>query len=95
MAKYGVNYYKVGQLINIYPDSEIAKRLNISRERVRQLKIMVRNRKIGEKSGKLRFRIRPCSKCGQKFEPRYQFSSTCGCMDYAYSRVKKLMCAST
>ena len=98
MAKYGVNYYKVEQWINKYPDSEIAKKLNISRERVRQLKIMIRNRKIGEKSGKWRFRIRACSKCGSEFEPTNQFSSTCGCMDYAYSRVKKVkkeMCAST
>jgi len=69
----GENYYKVVSMkLEGIPSNRIAKRLNISRERVRQLWVshQIRNNKDD-------FRI--CSKCNKKFLPKYKFQSTCGC----------------
>ena len=79
MGKYGLNYYRVKELAKDHRDIVIARKLSLSRERVRQLRM---RSTVTEP-----YDCRQCSKCGEWFTPIYKgkfskFRSTCGCVNY-------------
>ena len=70
----GANYFKVVNMkLDGMSSNHIAKRLNLSRERVRQLWMEYQTRNDSKND------CRSCSKCGDKFLPTYRYQSTCGC----------------
>jgi len=79
VARQGENFYRVKELAKDHRDVVIAKRLSLSRERVRQLRL----RSTIEKP----YDSRQCTKCGEWFKPikksrSSKFRSTCGCIAY-------------
>jgi len=79
VGKYGQNYYKVQELAKNHRDIVIAKKLSLSRERVRQLRVISA---IENPYGS-----RQCTKCGEWFKPTKRnkpskYRSTCGCRNY-------------
>ena len=79
MDRYGENFYRVKELAGSHRDTVIAKKLSLSRERVRQLRVMATVKKS--------YAHRQCTKCDTWFSPikkgRFsKFKSTCGCKNY-------------
>ncbi len=73
MSTRGPNYHRVVNMkLSGIRSNRIAKNLNISRERVRQLWVSYQIKDHKDD-------LRTCSKCNKKFLPTYKFQSTCGC----------------
>jgi hypothetical protein len=73
----GVNFYRVMELAPSHGDAEISGLLGLSRERVRQLRVMG---SFGESwDYSVKFSERECSRCGGLFIPVHKYRTTCGC----------------
>ena len=73
----GANFYRVMELAPSHGDAEISGLLGLSRERVRQLRVMG---SFGEMWGcGDKVDERECSKCGGEFMPTHKYRTTCGC----------------
>jgi ribosomal protein S27AE len=73
----GDNFYRVMELAPSHRDVEIAGLLGLSRERVRQLRVMG---SFGERwDHGVQVGERECGRCGRLFMPISKYRTTCGC----------------